>query len=99
MRGRRTSDLIITNLTGTKINALYLSPSDSPDWQENVLGRDVLRDGDTAAIRFHSRARPPLWDLRVDAGAYRAEWLRLDRTKISAIALRLSKNGAVAEVR
>jgi hypothetical protein len=92
-------DLIITNLTGTKINALYLSPSDSPDWQENVLGRDVLRDGDTAAIRFRSRVQPPLWDLRVDAGVYRAEWLRLDRTKIAAIALRLGKNGAVAELR
>jgi len=92
-------DLSITNLTGTKIKALYLSPSDSPNWQENVLGRDILRDGDTAAIRFDSRAQPPLWDLRVDAGSYRAEWLRLDRTKISAIALRLGKDAAMADVR
>lgn len=92
-------DLAITNLTGTKISALYLSPSDSPNWQENVLGHDVLRDGDTAAIRFDSGAEPPLWDLRVDSGSYRAEWLRLDRTKISAIVLRLGKDAAVADVR
>src|SRR5205085_12641495 len=82
-------ELTITNLTGSSIDMLYLSPSDAPTWEENVLGHDVLRDGDTVAIRSDSRAQPPLWDLRVQAGPYRAEWLRLERNRISEIALRL----------
>ena len=93
------SDLTITNRTGSDVEALYLSPSDAPAWEENVLGHDVLRDGDTVAIRSNSRAQPPLWDLCVEAGPYRAEWLRLERNRISEIALRFDNGVAVAEVR
>jgi hypothetical protein len=91
--------LTITNLTGAKINALYLSPAGASTWEENILGRDILRDGDTVTIRFDSRADPQFWDLRADSGTHRAEWLRLDRNRISAIALHLDKGVAVAEVR
>jgi hypothetical protein len=91
-------ELAITNLTGQKIDALFLSPSDAPTWEENVLGRDVLRDGHTVAIRFDPRAKSGRWDLRADSGVHRAEWMRLDRSRISAITLRVGKNAAVAEI-
>jgi hypothetical protein len=91
--------LVITNQTGANIDALYLTPADAPNWEENVLGHDILRDGDTVEIRLDSNARPRLWDLRVDSGRYRAEWPRLDRATISRIALRIDRDVAVAEVR
>jgi hypothetical protein len=91
--------LAVTNLTGVKIVALYLTPSDAPTWEENVLGHDVLRDGDTVAIHLPSLQRSRLWDLRVDSGTNRAEWRRLDRATISKIALRIDGDAAVAEVR
>ena len=92
-------DLAITNRTGWKLVALYLSASDAPTWEENVLGGDVLRDGETVAVRFAPGTAAPLWDLRVDGGRYRAEWRRLDRKTISRIDIRVSRGAVVAEVR
>ena len=86
-------------VTGMNIDALYLTPTEASSWEENVLGHDVLRDGDTVAIHLPSGAGSHLWDLRVDSGIYRAEWLRLDRDAITNIALRLDRDAAVAEVR
>jgi hypothetical protein len=91
--------LAVTNLTGMNIDALYLTPSDAPSWEENVLGHDVLRDGDTVAIHLPSGTRSRFWDLRVDSEKYRAEWPRLERAAISKIALRIDGDAAVAEVR
>jgi hypothetical protein len=91
--------LFVTNLTGMNIDALYLTPTDAPSWEENVLGQDLLRDGDTVAIHLPSGARSRFWDLRVDSGRHRAEWPRLDRATISHIALRIDRHAAVAEVR
>jgi len=92
------ADLVLTNLTGTSVDALYLSPVDVPTWQENVLGGDVLRDGDTVEIRFASVARPRLWDLRADGGGLWAEWMGLDTGRIRRITLRGGKGTAVAEL-
>jgi hypothetical protein len=98
-RPRQGDALAVRNLTGVSITALYLSPSDATTWQENVLGGDVLRDGDTVAVRLDSRHTPQLWDLRADAGNVRAEWRRLDRRRISAITLSVRQQTAVAELR
>lgn len=95
----KTKTLAITNLSGRTIDALYLSPTEASTWEENVLGVEVLRDGETVNVRFDPRAMPQLWDLRADSGGYRAEWLRLDRSRVHAIALRTAKGVAVAELR
>ncbi len=92
------ADLVLTNLTGTPVEALYLSPADAPTWQENVLGRDVLRDGDTVEIRFTTSAKPRLWDLRAEGGGLRAEWKSLDTSRVRKITLRGGKGVAVAEL-
>jgi hypothetical protein len=95
------ADLAITNRTGTAVDALYLSPTDAPTWEENVLDGDVLRDGQTVEIRFRSAAKLPLWDLRAQASACRcrAEWKGLDTSRIARITLRGARGGtAVAEV-
>lgn len=91
--------LAITNLSGRTIDALYLSPTDTTTWEENVLGDDELRDGQTVEVRIDAPATPVLWDLRAESGGYRAEWLRLDRARITTIALRTGKGVAVAELR
>ncbi|HEV8434600.1 MAG TPA: hypothetical protein VGR95_14380 [Thermoanaerobaculia bacterium] len=91
-------DVILTNLTGTQVDALYLSPADASTWEENVLGGDVLRDGDTVEIRFASPSRPRLWDLRAEGGGLRAEWKALDTGRIRRITLRGRRGAAVAEL-
>lgn len=94
----RHADVVLTNLTGTPVEALYLSPANASTWEENVLGGDVLRDGDTVEIRFDSVAQPRLWDLRAEGGGLHAEWNGLELGRIKRITLRGAKGQAVAEL-
>lgn len=92
----------LINYTGASIRAVYLSPSDSTGWEENVLAGDKLDDGDTANIRFSSEERASFWDLRVEGsdGRY-AEWKSINLGDVSRITLRLKLVGetvVVAEV-
>ena len=97
--GRR---LALDNSTGASFRALYLSPSDSTGWEEDVLGGEGLPPGETLEIQFGPGERAAFWDLRVEAvdGHY-AEWKRLSLQEASGVRLRLSLAGepaAVAEV-
>ena len=37
-------DFSLVNATGYEISELYVAPSQTSDWQEDVLGQDVLAD-------------------------------------------------------
>ncbi len=64
--------LTITNSTGFDILYAYVSPGDSEDWEEDVLGNDILEDG--ASVRVTLRGYDsPLFDVRlvdVDGDSY-----------------------------
>lgn len=87
----------LTNFTGSALHAVYVSPSDSVGWEENVLGSDQLNDGDTVDIRFSPEESAALWDIRVEsADAHYAEWKGIDLRGISRITLLLNMSrGAV----
>lgn len=96
----RALDFTLVNRTGTTIHAIYVSPHDSVNWEENVIGSDTLPSGESVAIRFSPEERPSLWDLRVEnRNGYQAEWKKLDLRRISRITLRLGpgKNVLTAE--
>ncbi len=40
-------DFTLLNKTGLTISELYLSSAHSTDWEEDVLGRDVLKNGES----------------------------------------------------
>lgn len=81
----------LTNFTGSALHAVYVSPSDSKGWEENVLGSDELNDGDTVDIRFSPEESAVLWDIRVEsADAHYAEWKGIDLRGISRITLLLN---------
>ena len=88
----------VTNLTGSNVNALYLSPHDAPTWEENLLGTDVLADGESLAIRLDAPALPARWDVRADGAGRHAEWRDLDLRRASTITLRVDGRVAVAEL-
>ncbi|SDW07340.1 hypothetical protein [Marinobacter mobilis] len=55
----------VTNNTGYDIYYLYVSNEERDDWEEDVLGDDVLMDGDT--IRVNLRKQPsPVFDIRAE---------------------------------
>jgi 4-amino-4-deoxy-L-arabinose transferase-like glycosyltransferase len=92
----------LVNFSGSALQAVHISPSDSKGWEENVLGSSQLGDGETVDIRFDAQEKAALWDIRVESeGKYYAEWKGLDLRGVSRITLLLSVVGepvAVAQV-
>jgi hypothetical protein len=91
----------LSNLTGSTFRAVYISPSDSAGWEENILGGDVLADGGALTVRFSPGEKATLWDLRVETMRRSAEWKGLDLRDASRVTLFLSQFGEkpfVAEI-
>jgi hypothetical protein len=53
----------VVNGTGYDIYFLYISKSDTEDWEEDVLGDDILEDGDSVRITLPSAG---LWDIMAE---------------------------------
>lgn len=92
-------DFTLVNQTGVEINAVYVSPHDKNDWEEDVLGQDTLANGASVDITFHRDEKAAMWDLRIedDKGGY-IEWENLNLLEISKATLRLKDGKATAEV-
>ena len=45
-------EITVVNRTGKPIYSLFISPVDSEDWEEDVLGVDVLPDGEAVHVAF-----------------------------------------------
>jgi hypothetical protein len=58
-------DFTLTNSTGHVIVTLNVSPSDSNRWGPDILGRDVLGDGESAEVSFDRDEDQCEWDIRV----------------------------------
>lgn len=59
-------DFQLYNRTGVDIYALYVSPSGVDDWEEDILGADILLAGADIPITFDREEDDALWDLRVE---------------------------------
>jgi len=86
-------DFILVNQTGYAISEVYVSPSKSDDWEEDVLGRDTLPDGEAWKIRFQRSIKTCKWDLKVvyeddDSEAY---WNGIDLCTVGKITIHYNK--------
>lgn len=92
-------DFTVSNDTGVEIHKLYTSPHSADDWEEDVLGEDVLPDGESLEIAFSPRETAALWDLRVeDEDGNAITWTRLNLLEISTVTLHYKNGKAWAEV-
>lgn len=57
--------LSVTNRTGYTISEIYISPTGTDDWEEDLLGFDVLEDDDVLNIDFSRSADTCWWDILV----------------------------------
>lgn len=86
-------DFILVNKTGVEIYALYVTPHNSDEWGEDILGIDTLAANDEVEITFSRREKAKLWDLRVeDEDGDFIEWENLNLLTISKVTLYF-KNG------
>jgi hypothetical protein len=86
-------DFILVNKTGYDISHVYVSPVKSDDWEEDVLGKDVLEDGDAWTIKFNRSTSTCKWDLKVvyaddDSTAV---WKNIDLCSVSKITIRYNR--------
>jgi hypothetical protein len=92
----------LVNFTGTTLRAVYVSPSDSAGWEENILAGGELADGAAVNIRFSPEESAAAWDLRVEAvDEHYAEWKSLNFRDASRVTLLLNLVGervVVAEI-
>jgi hypothetical protein len=87
------------NKTGVEIDKVFISPHSADSWQEDILGRDTLPDGDSVDIKFHRNEKAANWDLRIEDNKGNAiEWENLNLLEISKVTLHYDGNKATAEV-
>ncbi len=93
-------DFTLLNRTGVTINELYVSPDEADDWEEDVLGRDVLKHNESIDITFSRSEKSCDWDLKVkDADGDEIEWDSLDLCAASHITLMYQNNKPTAVIK
>jgi hypothetical protein len=91
-------DFTLVNETGVEIHKVYISPHDSNDWEEDILGKDTLPSGESVDIKFNRSEKAANWDLRVeDSKGNAIEWENLNLLKISKLTLHYKDGKATAD--
>ena len=93
-------DFVLHNETGVEIHELYVSPTTTDDWEEDVLGVDTLPAGESVKITFEDREHRAKWDLKVvDSKGNSIEWENLNLIEISDVTLHYKDGKAWAEIK
>jgi len=81
-------DFLLHNQTGVEIHSLHVSPHSTDDWEEDILGKDTLPDGESVKVTFDDRDKHVHWDLKVtDKDGNSLEWYDLNLVEISEVTL------------
>ncbi|MEI6558362.1 MAG: argininosuccinate lyase [Rhodospirillaceae bacterium] len=93
-RAEAKQDFTLINKTGYQIKEVYVSPNNSDDWQDDVLGKNLLDNGRLVEIKFHRATTGCKWDLKVvysddDSSAV---WHGLDMCEISKVTIKYNRN-------
>ena len=84
-------DFELVNETGYDISEVFISPTKQSSWGDDVMGRDILADGESVDIVFSTKATAKKWDIYVTWVGYDTDedvyWIGFDLSKISRITL------------
>lgn len=81
-------DFTVVNKTGIEIYALYVSPNNSDDWGDDILGADTLENNDELDIVFARQEKATFWDIRIeDKDGNYVVWNKFNLRKISQVTL------------
>ncbi len=82
-------DFLLINETGRDIINLYITPSDTFYWDDDILGVDILANGDSEYIYFSRRETDRYWDMMATfSDGYELVWEDIDLFRVSIITLR-----------
>jgi hypothetical protein len=90
-------DFKLVNKTGVTIAKIHVSPHDKKSWGEDIMGKDVVADGESVDIKFHSAEEAEFWDLKiVDKEGTEVVWGNLNLLKISKLTITIKDGKATA---
>jgi len=85
-------DFTLHNETGLEIKEVYVSPTATENWEEDILGTDTLATGDSVDITF-SRRQENMWDMKVVfSNGKNNVWTKLNLSQLTDITVSF-KNG------
>jgi hypothetical protein len=87
-------DFTLANRTGYELKEVYVAPSASNDWQNDVLGTGTLATDATVEIKFHRSDKTCKWDLKVvyTVDSSEAVWSSIDLCSVDKITIRYNKS-------
>ena len=82
-------DFKLVNKTGYQLKALYVAPSKSDDWEDDVLGQDTLDDGQAVNVHFNPKTNTCTFDLKVvySDDDSNAVWQKIDLCTVEKITI------------
>ena len=92
-----TQDFTLVNGSGVDVYSLYISETGNENWEEDMLGDDVLLDGERLQIHFSGHTAC-LWDMMVeDEDGESLVWQGLNLCESSVVVLRCGDGECWAE--
>ncbi|MEO1084350.1 MAG: argininosuccinate lyase [Acidobacteriota bacterium] len=92
-----TQDFTLVNQTGGEIYRVFISETANDDWEEDILGEDVMPDGDRLDVSFSGRSAC-LWDVVVmDDAENSVTWTGINLCEVSVVVLRCNDSECWAE--
>ncbi|MBQ6971513.1 MAG: hypothetical protein IJP86_04070 [Synergistaceae bacterium] len=80
-------DFILVNNTGYDIYFVNVSPTSTNDWEEDILGSDVLENGDAVTVRFGA-GRTRYWDIKaIFEDESSISWYKIDLLSTAIVTL------------
>jgi len=93
-------DFTLVNHTGVEIHKLFTSPHSSDNWEEDVLGKSTLGDGESVDVTFAKKEQEAHWDLRVeDSSGNSINFADLNLKEISEVVLHYQDGKAWADLK
>lgn len=93
-------DFVLYNKIGQKIVELYISPTSTDEWEEDVLGVDRLDNDDHVTITFPRDEDECLWDFKiVDEEGDATIWTKINLCKAEEVTLQVLGGKPVARIK
>lgn len=88
--GKQDFDLV--NATGYDIKEVYVAPASSTDWENDVMGSDILENQHLVHVSFSPKTQSCKWDMKVTyTDGDTAEWYGVNLCSISKVTLKWDK--------
>ena len=95
-------DFVLVNKTGKVIDKVWVCPSGTKKWSEDILGQDQLKDGETLKIKFHPKEEAAKWDVAIIFEGEKDEdytvWEELNLMKIDKVTISFKDKKPWADV-